>query len=203
MAAIRSLCSRAVLLRGGRVADFGIVESIADQYANSFEPESFSSKVILTKPPQATYWIDALTILVNGRPSTRVPMGSELTIQLALSFSIPVKYPKALLIFSGEDSQKVIQVSNRFTEGGVNEDNAENMVLNVRLERIPLCAGNYSITIHLGDIGTIQQILQDVLWFTVEPRDVCGTGRIPHPGNGAIWLNADFSVSSEVVLEQQ
>lgn len=199
MAALRSLCHSAILLRNGSIVDQGSANEVAENYMRSTGSEQMLSSVNLRQPLRATYWVESVSTYVDDVPSAVMPMGSELTIQFKFQSSTPIRNPKLLLIISAEDASQVCQLSNRFSPEIINPDNLTSAYLTVNLGRVPLCAGTYRLSFHLGDIGAMQQTAQEFMTIRVEPRDVTGSGRIPHPGNGPLWLPAEFSMMAESV----
>jgi hypothetical protein len=140
------------------------------------------------------YWIDRLTIITNGTEQSKASMGSDVELHLSYASNQPVRNPKVLVIFTSEDGHKAFQVSNRFTHHIINEHELQSGILVVRINPLPLCSGVYGITLHVGDIGGVAQVAEDIAHIEIEPRDIFATGRIPHPGNGHVWAHADFKL---------
>lgn len=197
MAMIRALCSQGIFLQNGQINLQGDIAQVADSYGREDEGNNKMERMVINPPASASYWIESIKFLVDGMESTIVPMGAEFTIELGYVSKIQVRNPKILVIITAEDGQKVLQMSNRFSTEAVNEQCLYRGTLSIRLENTPFCTGNYRTTFHVGDIGGVAQVLENVASFHVEARDVSGSGRIPHPGNGPIWLPANFSIRSK------
>ena len=195
MAAICSLCDRALMLKAGRVYADSSAREVADVYLQSVENEPLSHEKHLTKPKDATYWVEKVRFLVDGRPAAVVPMGSSFSVELDLRANIPIRNPKFLLFISGEDSQPLLQVSNRYSDETLCDNSISEGTISVSFGTLPLCAGRYSISLHVGDTKSTQQTIDEVSWIQVDPRGVGGTSRMPHKGNGAVWLPSRFTIA--------
>jgi lipopolysaccharide transport system ATP-binding protein len=198
MGAIRSLCSRGIVLNSGNVFIDDTTDIASNKYMEVTSRGSSVTSVRFQKPNNASYWVSEMQSLVDGVPSCLLPMGRELTFQLELACATSIRNPKIMFLLSSEEGQRILQFSNRFCLNSLIEESEEVGKVRVQTAPLSLCAGKYAITLVVGDVGSMQQVVADALWITVDPRDISGSGRIPLKQDGLIWIPAAFKYTTDL-----
>ena len=196
MAAVRSLCNRAVFIKGGSVFDDGPAAKVAGFYSSTFGSDNLESEIKLRKPSNASQWIDSIALVVDGKPSTTIPMDSIFELRVRILSNFPTGSPKILVIIGNENGDRLIQVSNRFCETVNALPLSSSSELNITFGRLPLSGGRYTLSLLLGEIGSLTHMAFDAATFNVEPRDIFGTGRIPNKVDAPVWFEAKFNCDS-------
>src|SRR5262249_16387708 len=67
-------------------------------------------------------------------------------------------------------------------------------VITIQFEEPPLMPGKYYLDLYLGDAVEEKDVVKDAISFEVFPRDVFGTGKLPHPAAGPVIMPARWDL---------
>ena len=94
-----------------------------------------------------------------------------------------------------ETGRRIIFLSTDLTNGFPEETGAHSDEVNIKINKIPLMPGKYGFTIFATINGEISDWIQNAGYFTVEPGDFYGTGRLSPLGQGVFLVEHSFSVT--------
>jgi lipopolysaccharide transport system ATP-binding protein len=202
MTAIQSLCTRAILLRGGRMIGDGPTHDIVVQYLST-DNDGHSSSVELRNHPnrlgrhadQAARMTD-VTLESGEEPlSGELHMGGPLTIRVGFeSPDRPLKPPVLGVVIKTSLGVHVLGISNRILPAQQPAAGLTQGSVVCHFDSIPLMPGRYLLDLYFGDSYIDLDIVQDAISFQVCAADVFGTGQIPPSAAGPICWPAAFTI---------
>lgn len=172
MGAVRDLCTRAVLLRGGQLQNDGDVESIIQEYLSSAVTKASSDEIDLSgyddRSGSGRVRIVRFAAQVSGSPGTIPQTGSDadFIIDYASNDSQPLPKLAAGIrvidvygnsIFGCTTSMNYSDFYSAFSRGKII----------CQIERLPLIPGEYKVELLLKDDHGVTDILTGVAGFSV------------------------------------
>ncbi|MEO9114774.1 MAG: ABC transporter ATP-binding protein [Gemmatimonadaceae bacterium] len=195
MAAVRSLCSRAVLLRNGRVELQDTADAVVDAYLT---PDSGATPVTLhmKAPAGAAVWMTEASLLVDGKPSVTAPMGSSLRLSIGFEASTPLRHPRFGYVLQSVGGERLFNSNNRYQPSPAFDDPTSKGFIECDLGTPPLMPGRYVFSFWFGDMAKDHHIALEALTFEVTERDLWGIGRLPERVT-PLWWPTDFQLRGQ------
>jgi lipopolysaccharide transport system ATP-binding protein len=195
MAAVQGLCTRALVLEQGRVAFDGDVTEAIRRYLEKGKAAAASrGALVRTGPLRPTrVEITDAELLVNGAPASQVTAGDSCTIRvhyrtLAPEFVGCRFSPQIRLV---ADGQKVATLWPNMLSG-LGVPVAESGAIDCQIERWPFRSRSMVAEI-VGFVGLEpQEHIIDALVFDSHDGDYHGSGIVPHPDDGFVFLEHSF-----------
>ena len=203
IAAVRALCHRGILLQQGRIMKIGPIENVTTAYTENGIVETGAALVTMPPAPErCSVWMETATVLCNGKPGATLLTGDHLGFAVRFRASRPIQTPILGYLIRSSRGEDAVNANNYFlpstgyavpvTEGTITCD----------LGMLPLMSGSYSVTFWLCRDPQEQHHVVDILHFSVEEKDIWGTGRSPTPALSCLWWNTQFKFSSSPVGER-
>ncbi len=201
MAAVGNLCSRAVLLRNGRLALVGdVAEAVA---AYSMHEESILVGDLRDRHDRAGRGeIRAASISISGSDG-------ELTrsIRFGHPFDIVIDYEARHAIdnvlisvsLNMLDGTRIATLSSGFRNERFSVSKGAGR-LACRLAGLPLRPDTYSIDVFIHGDHAFHDYVERAMTFDIAPRDVYGTGRMPQRSEGALIAEYHWRAVEREVL---
>jgi len=194
MSAVRALCSVTLLLDNGRMVAVGPSNDVIEKYLTN-DGSKDTLERHLSRPEHAPLWITSACILADGKPSSTLPLGAELTLEIKFAADTPTTHPRIGFVISGSDGSRVLGANNRYQPSKPLESPSESGSILCHLGPVPLMPGSYAVSLWLGDQAGDWHVVADALTFMVVQRDIWGLGRIPHPDGTSLWWPTEFNLS--------
>lgn len=193
MAAVEGLCTRGVVLQGGRVAFDGPTRGALEAYGRmqSVRPASLADR--RDRQGTGAARLQAIRILnAAGEPTHSISMGGSFTVELVIEGKIPSAHV-AIMLGSALRTQMLRchsfeQVAEEVRIDGVH-------TVRCKFVDCPLMHGTYDVHVWLGQRAEAADFVQNAEVLTIEPRDVYGTGRLPDPQGGVAFCKAEWTFS--------
>jgi lipopolysaccharide transport system ATP-binding protein len=195
LAAIRSLCGTGLFLKNGQVALWDEIGAVTAAYTNPGESDSFDEhSVKLPKAPdQCDTWMESVSVLCNGIPSTTFHFGDRISFKVKFKAHDLIQRPLVGYLIRSARGEDAVNANNYFLPSpDFSEPVMEGEVI-CDLGALPLMAGSYSVSFWFGRTPYSQHHVQDVLKFTVEERDIWGSGKLPARSLSCLWWTTDFA----------
>ncbi len=196
MAAVTSLCSRAVVLRGGRLVFAGDVRGAVSEYASR----------------DATRLVGDLTNRFDRRGSGEIRCTSlavrnrsgSLThsVRPAEPFEIVVEYeamaPLRDIAFSIDvelrDGTRIATLYSGFRNETFAVEEGRG-AFSCQISGLPLRPDTYSVNVFIGAHPAVYDFVERAMTFDIEAVDVYGTGRMPDAAQGPLLATYHWSKS--------
>ncbi len=200
MAAVRSLCTRAILLQDGRIAREATPEECVTTYLRLYQPARDSAVIRLERPPDATAWITAARLYCGGEISSQLEMGEELAIEVDFEAESDIQ-PALGIVFFNADRLAVLHFSTRYAPSAALSEPRRRGTLRCDFGTIPFTGGEFEISLFFGGPIDDSHVAESCLAFEVLERDLFQAGRAYDSSHSLMWWPAKLSVrESEVVV---
>lgn len=197
MAAIESLCSRAVVLEQGRVAfDGDAATAIHDYLSQQDGAQSFDGTFGAPESGRGTHLLRRLGIEGRkGRRGTSFAVGEPLTLVFDLELDRPFQDLQIGVGIKNELGARVCTVAPRWSRTPLGKVDAGRAQVTCQLDSLLLMPGRYLLKISVGDGKTDFEIFDDLPAFEITPGDLWGTGALPQPfSQGVVLAQARWAV---------
>jgi len=196
MAAIQSLCSRAILIHCGQVVCDADPVAVVSEYMRLSE-ESIQIPITERVDRQgsgAGRLVGFQTISANGTPVSQAFMGQPLTMSLAIRHAAPLNLPRIRVIITSELGHRVTTLFNLHV-GWQEALEPPESVVRCTVPRIPLTPGRYFFGVELRNGKELMDRIETVGMIDVVPGDVFGTGRAPKPRDGIVYMASQWGLA--------
>lgn len=195
MAAVKSLCTRGIVLENGRVVFAGDTASAVNNYLELtseelkyyYEYNGGLNELVVLKSTQLKHNESRRTIFTGD--------------DLELIVKIESKYKKRIRLFFGVYNQyeeKLIHAGTIYSNNTKSID-IDNEIISLKcvLKEIPFSAGIYKINLSLHVDNTPYKRIKNALIFKVESGDFYSTGSVPPENESKILLKQNWEISHE------
>jgi len=221
MAAVESLCNKALLLSQGRIAKHGSVASAINEYLahGAYAATDVDLREHPGRIPGSTPVLQRLRITNDaGEVLPALRVGGNATFEAQVASEVPITNLRVLIEISSPRGEKLFALANHL-QHGVTIDLAGALILRARLENCRLFPGQYTIRLTVKSEWKKLDQVGGGLTFHVVAGDDPALGRLPQDNHWSIvpqvaWqldpvvttpatavphLNADFASQPSVV----
>jgi lipopolysaccharide transport system ATP-binding protein len=188
MAAVKSLCPKAILLEGGELTKVAPSDEVVETYLTS-KPGQRSNATRLESP-------EGFVLKRDEGPEVHVNCGDSLIVDFTIECPMPLTHPSCGLIIRDRSGTPIAGMSSKFQKVyGIGP--ATHWNVRVDLTGLPLNAGDYSCKIYFGEGTSDLVIFEDFISIVVHEHDVYGYGnRVPQTWGPFYW-KPDWSFKSD------
>ena len=179
MAAVKSLCTRGIVLEHGKVVYKGGAEDAVGYYLNeSYNQSQNSGFVNLTENTKACQIISVETLNVNNVRSNSFLMDDLIKVKMNVRNSKPINRIKASVIITSANGVKVSAIrSHEMTDDNFSAEGDFSFIVSIK--DLHLMPNNYFLTIALAENNNTIEIIEQCISFSIIANDIYKTGRIP------------------------
>jgi lipopolysaccharide transport system ATP-binding protein len=199
MASIESLCGSCLLINSGRLEAKGEPAQIVMRYMAAEIRGHGGVRSLADHSGRLGGSVPTATLIrlrSEGDGQTDVVrMGAPLEVVVDFSAPHPIR-PILGITLKTAEGMPLFGVSNRWTNQGIGDDPIRNGKATCAFERLPLMPGTYQLDLYFGDFGDPSHdldIIRDAISFEIAPADLLGTGMLPRPTDGPLFLGAKWS----------
>ena len=161
MAAVKSLCTRGILLENGNVKLIGSIDEVMNQYSAN---EDIYSKVLVTQnnyqkiKPQLKYiYMDENEIFNNN-----------LILTAEFISSIDINNPSLGIVVFNHLNNPVFGTNSRIHNNGYLDKKCKEGKIKLTIKNLPLLPGHYFISVYFGDSISDFERYEEVLKFELK-----------------------------------
>lgn len=191
MAAVQSLCNRAILLEKGTLTFEGATDDVINTYLQSNQTKS----VISDLNRKGNGKVKVLSVDVFGKNNTIAPAtGSELNMLFKLKNDLKIESQRIRfdLRIDNNFGQRLSWISTQMKSVNPGETP---VLFQIQIPTNSLNAGIYYGTFHLMVDNEVSDWVQNAFSFTVEQGDFYGLGRVVPVNQGNILLDYNILIS--------
>jgi lipopolysaccharide transport system ATP-binding protein len=192
MAAVSSLCSRAVVLRAGRVSFTGDVGGAVEDYLARAGTEVVGD-LRGRRDRSGGGEIRAVSLAVrnaSGDLTRTVRPGERFEIVVSYTATTALRNVGISIDIELLDGTRIATLFSGFRDETF-EVSAGSGAFSCHVAGLPLRPDTYSLNVFVGSHHVIHDFVERAMSFEIAPVDVFGTGRLPERNQGA--LIADYS----------
>ncbi len=184
MGAVTALCERCLLIEGGLLTDDGPADEVVDKYVQRFEStlqDDGPGRVAADEDSSVRGGSEGFFLFSEGPLHRSVYCGDPLVWEFGLELPEEQDRVTVGLTFALAAGGKIVSMSSKVQN--VPSEPGSSRLWRVRcdLGEIPINAGQYTVTVHVGNAERDVARFTDALHLEVLPRDVWGWGnRLPH-----------------------
>ena len=194
MGAVRTLCETGFLLRHGVLVRSGPIETVIAAYLEAGAGQSDSGPIVKLPRPRerCKVWMESVALLRDGEASSVLETGDRIGLEVKFRAAEPIQKPIIGYLIRSSRGEDAVSANNYFLPSGSYPSPVKEGVITCNLGKLPLMAGTYSISFWLCDNPHEQHHVEDALHFTVEEKDVWGTGALPPKSCSSLWWPTEF-----------
>ncbi len=180
MAAVKHLCSRAILLKNGSIEFEGNTDDVVDYYMkNAKQIEEKDRKInVENRRGNGKFIVTGIDFLNAAmHPITVLHCGMELNIKISYKCLEKPVNPVINLIFKKNMQFEVMNLLSRSAHHGVMQLQQEGSIV-CNIPKLPIMSGRYSIDLLMKYHQDLTDFVEDIIIIDVEKGDFYGTGQI-------------------------
>lgn len=201
MAAVKSLCTRGIMMENGKIVGHDDIDTIIEQYMSSNSKLSESGLVEL-EDKKSRAFIKRVMLYEIGTNnvasiSNKIKMGFGIRLDYEVIAKVPINlFKSSVLIKNSYDTVITSMRTHEMTDDVIKFD--DKLCVKLVIDDVKLMPGDYFVTIAIADSNGNIEVLENCHHFTIFENDVYNTGRIPK-GNNIIYSNAKWEFEKEPI----
>ncbi|HSE20836.1 MAG TPA: ABC transporter ATP-binding protein [Pyrinomonadaceae bacterium] len=206
MAAVQSLCSKGMLIDGGKLIVAGECREVIEAYVNHVAVQEFSDTTDLRVHPGRTK--DAEPVfsqlrIMNGdkEPTPTLFAGEDLILEFDLNPRRAITNPTLGIGVDNATGLRVFSVITYYSDFEWTKLDSP-VVVRCTIPQVKLLPGRYQLNISVGNVYNQHvDAIYNAASFSIEPSDYFGTGRLPTPDLGVVLADSKWECVTETESE--
>jgi lipopolysaccharide transport system ATP-binding protein len=196
LAMVQGLCDIAYLLDGGRVTARGDVADVVAEYLSTAERGQGQPLADRTDRGGAGQLRFTRFGVAGAFSSTdTVQCGAPTSFELSYEGAQPLRNVEVHLLFHTPFGVRVFILGNRFVGHEFQEIPQQGTFI-CHVERFPLMAGTYHVSLHCKVNGTVADYVDRAITLHVVGGDYYGTGQLPRGNPGLVGVPHEWEVDA-------
>ncbi len=199
LAAVRALCTEALLLRDGQISLRGSPTEVINQYLLRDEISGKDLSASTQREGDGSVRFTAAKILDHtGQVTETVLSGEEMTVELQYTARDAIGDSGAFVFhvhIRNAFGDRLFTCSTRYAARAPHMFPATGH-LRCKLPRLPLAAGQYGIDIVCKNKEKVADHVWGALTLEVNEGDFWGNGKVPRPSSGPLLVDHEFEVAT-------
>ena len=196
LAAVAALCTRAVLIDGGRLVADGDVDDVITHYLSSVQTTS-GERLDHRQDRQGDGRLKIVRADVVGAAGGPLRTGDDVAVRLQYESEDGDGEVVASIAIEGPMGEPVFYASNRVT-GQTLRCQGSGGEIECMFPRLPLLEGRYSLTFHVSVNGVLADWVRNAVYFDVFDADVFGSGNLPPTTHGRVMVEQRWDLAAEM-----
>jgi lipopolysaccharide transport system ATP-binding protein len=182
MAAVKSLCTRGIVMENGKVVfEGGIEESISRYYMSNYEDSENEFLGIYNfenhRDKKNEYGILKAEMYCNGQLTDTIYTGSKFKLKLYFESSRDFFEGEIGIVIKDSEQVSYIGLNNKHLGNSIDVKEG-NGIAEICIEDFPLFAvGDYWINLYFGDQGPNYECIENAIKVKIIGEDIYGSGR--------------------------
>ncbi|MCF1421386.1 ABC transporter ATP-binding protein [Mangrovimonas futianensis] len=190
MAAVKSLCTRAIMLEYGKLVFEGTSEEVVNRYLNDGVINFGLNNTKLLSCESQEIKIEDISLKSKHRT---IQSGFDLQIEIVYSLKKKVISPSFVVQIMNENDVEMMRFSNFPISGKPIDSLYEQGKMILEIDELPLTGGQYWLNLGFtrANMNWFFKV-DNVLSFEVEPFDVYNSGHLLTNSKGFVWTRHDW-----------
>lgn len=201
MTAVKALCTRCVCLAGGKVIADGDPDSAIRRHLADLSDASAANQDLRDHPrrrPGCSTIMTGVRITDSqGQIASVLGMRGGLSIHVALATPPKPIRPVLGVVVKDRYGGAIFGNNNRVVPGYEFESLEGPSTIAIHFPQCPLMPGEYSVDLFLGNEHEDFDVIDDAIGFEIMPEDVFGSGKLPPPVSGPVWLPTTWTLTPD------
>jgi lipopolysaccharide transport system ATP-binding protein len=198
LAAVSSICERALYLKNGRLEAVGSVREMIDRYVE--EVKVLAHTTVGERTDRTGNGRIRFAEIRVGRGGA-VATGDDCEVTLTYAGRPGPGRVRVDVAVYGALAESVFHCSNEVSGDAIQHVDEEGE-FRLLIKRLPLAPGSYTMNLYCEVDGEIADWVQGAGFLEVIEGDFFGTGRLPSAAHGTIVVDHEWSASENISLEQ-
>lgn len=197
MAAVQNLCTRALLIDAGRLKMAGDPASAISDYLSA-EPDESPELFSRPRPGWARPWIRRVRLLDDsGTERTTFELGENINVEMDIVApgDQTIRQPGMSIVVNHLSCGTVSCINTRMSGYWPKSDGCVQGTYSGRILDPNLVQGLYSLEIWCADGAVDVDVVNDACRFSVQNKDIYGSGHAPYDDVGTVFLHCDWAFS--------
>jgi lipopolysaccharide transport system ATP-binding protein len=179
MAAIKNLCTRAILLEKGSIVFEGNPTEVVDYYLKNAKTNEQQQHITINKRSGSGKFIVNNMQLLNANMEPLVFVESGMNLNIKIDYQCLEKGVNPVVNIKIKNSlqQEIVNLLSRVSYNGILKLQPNGSII-CNIPKLPLMQGNYDVDIMLKYDFDLTDSIEDVMSIQVEKGDFYGTGKI-------------------------
>jgi lipopolysaccharide transport system ATP-binding protein len=197
MAAIESLCTRAVFLQNGRLLNIGGTTGVVREYLSSLSAhvsENLAERTDRQGNGGLRFTSISLRSGENGQYLDTAQCGQDLEFVTGFTSDGQLANATVSMVVYAPSGQCLIDLESDmagFRLGPIPKQG----YISCRIKRLPLAPGEYFLNVYCESNGEIVDWVQNATTFDVEAGEFFGTGKLPPSTHGGLLVDQEWEVA--------
>jgi lipopolysaccharide transport system ATP-binding protein len=197
MAAIESLCTRAVFLQNGRLLNIGGTTEVVREYLSSLSAhvsENLAERTDRQGNGGLRFTSISLRSGENGQYLDTAQCGQDLEFVTGFTSDGQLANATVSMVVYAPSGQCLIDLESDmagFRLGPIPKQG----YISCRIKRLPLAPGEYFLNVYCESNGEIIDWVQNATTFDVEAGEFFGTGKLPPSTHGGLLVDQEWEVA--------
>lgn len=197
MAAILSLCPRAILLANGQIIDDSSTDNVVQKYMQTMAMSAETPLDLRTdRSGDQSVLIESLRI-ENNNQAEAIKSGCKLRITIKYRSINQIRYPRLILRIFDYKTRSALVYLDTDAVNGLPELLPSSGIITCVSEKLNLTPGRCSVDIEFKKGSITADKVEFAGYFDIEASDVFGTGKIPTRAQASFLLESKWSFIKE------
>jgi lipopolysaccharide transport system ATP-binding protein len=202
IAAIQALCTRAMLLTHGKLDCQGTTAHVLDVYMRKLRNDPARAVELASLQRMKSDCRKLMTVgrIVNalGASISQIAAGDPLIIEVEYEADgVPFK-PVLGVVLKTALGTALFGIDNRIQSEYLPQQSSSGGTIQIHFDSLPLCPGQYSIDLYLGDELQSLDSIESAFSLEVTASNYYGSGKLPSSVCGPLLLRASWSVRESI-----
>jgi homopolymeric O-antigen transport system ATP-binding protein len=182
MAAVETLCRRAIVMRAGHVEFAGGVEAATRRYHEQVShPQAHSAGDLRPGNGISTIFKSALLLDDDGEETSFISVGERLHLRIRIDAKTPIATPTIGLGIDNQVGQRILSLHSPAVNSPIPRIDGATAI-DCEIPWLPLAPGEYTLKLSLAVSGHEIDWVDHALHFSVADGNLFGQGRGAHRG---------------------
>jgi lipopolysaccharide transport system ATP-binding protein len=199
MLAVEALCKSAIFLDAGELRITGRPRDVVSAYTKLITDAGAMFADLRDhsgRCREATPVMTEVSVVSTGAEPSVIRMGDNVAIVVKFRSPTAIRACCGFTIKT-DRGERIFHVSDRYSNQLSTATATDSGTLTCSLSGLPLMPGRYLLDLWLDDFSLsmpLFDMVADACWFEVSPADLLGSGKLPPPAEGPVFVSGQWSL---------